>query len=210
MVRECFRTNSGIMFESKKLRRIGLDPSSLWDKEGKVAKRRPDPADIGSRKIPPPVPPPPKGQKLPCTDDDTALPTTTEEEEELLDALSPAYDQLAIQPWYKWKLIEWLPLTMRYQQKDNFWVTERKSVSITFFARLPITDYISAIPLCRRNRGDPRIIAWQQEKKGLRWHRTVKMRMDAEYEAAPGTKYVPRAERDVTPFWEDLDPEPEE
>jgi len=193
MVRECFKTNSGIKFESDKLRLIGLDPSHLYDENGE-ARRRPEPISVGSAKIrqPPPTKPSflsrilqkmkellhlaPLPKDQPPPEDVPPVETTTEEQEELWDALSPMFDQLEIQPWYKWKFLEWLPLAIRYQKADNSWVTSRKC-----------------------NRGKPRIIPWQ--KDGLNVHRSVLMRMGAQLEGSPGKTYMHKAEFDVKPNW---------
>ena len=52
---------------------------------------------------------------------------------------------------------------------------------------------------CRCNRGKPRIIPWQTD--GLKVHRSVEMRMQAEFEDSPGKKYVPAAKFDVNPMF---------
>lgn len=145
MIRECFKTKSGIKFESEKLRHVGLDPSTLlYDENGDIPKR-PPPAEVHSAKIvrAPPAPKQPNilvrawrgvktffGFSSPFADTppvETGPPrTTTEEEEELRDALSPMYDQLELN-WI-WKVLEYLPLTTRYQDSKNEWVTKHGSV----------------------------------------------------------------------------------
>lgn len=141
MIRECFKTKSGIKFESKKLHHIGLDPSTLlYDKNNNIPER-PERAKVNYaqiRRIPEPKPnvlvrawrgvksffgfktpnPPPVNEAAPGT--------LTEEQEELLDALSPVYDQLKLK-WY-WNILEYLPLTTRYQGRDTKWITSNKSV----------------------------------------------------------------------------------
>ncbi|KAG6810882.1 hypothetical protein H0H92_009974 [Tricholoma furcatifolium] len=95
--------------------------------------------------------------------------TKTEEEQDLLDAMSPIYDQLSLAP--AWWILEVLPLIHRYQRSNNSW-----------------TWYI------RPNLGDGRVIP-DQKKKKIKIHRTVKMRLDAQY--PNGTKYKPKASFDV-------------
>ncbi|KAG6864997.1 hypothetical protein C0991_005732 [Blastosporella zonata] len=93
--------------------------------------------------------------------------TKTEEEYELQDALSPIYDQLSL-AWFWW-FLELLPLKRRLQHSDNSWTT-----------------YFSP------NFGHGRIIPHQ--KKQIKVHRSVKLRMDAQY--PDGTKYKPQASFD--------------
>ncbi|KAL1951078.1 hypothetical protein VTO73DRAFT_227 [Trametes versicolor] len=95
MIRECFKTNTGIRFHGELLKRIGLDPKALHPV---VLERppavQPQPAlHVGS--VAPPVP------------------LTTEEEHEVRDALCPLYDQLALAPY--WWALEILPMKRRWQ-----------------------------------------------------------------------------------------------
>jgi hypothetical protein len=144
MIRECFLANSGIMFESDKLCHLGLDPSTLWDQNGHV-RVRPGPQPVGSAKIrsAPPTPKKPSvfyrffhsilvilhlassAEDKPHPEDEPVISIPNEEEEELRDALSPMYDQMEINPW--WKILEYLPLTTRYQKENNEWVTRNRS-----------------------------------------------------------------------------------
>jgi hypothetical protein len=85
MVRECFKSQTGIMFYADRLRGIGLDPSMLMP----VVKPRPPQLPVDGRKI----------QSIEDTKsqqyrDDIDM--KSEEYEELRDALSPEYDQLAL------------------------------------------------------------------------------------------------------------------
>ena len=153
MIRECFKTKSGIKFESEKLRHIGLDPSTLlYDENGDIPKR-PPPAEVNSAKIEK-APAPKKQPNIlvrawrgvktflgfgsPAEDtphlDDGPPPPTTEEEEELKDALSPMYDQLELK-WI-WKVLEYLPLTTRYQDPKNEWKTKHRFVLFRSFEYL--------------------------------------------------------------------------
>ncbi|KAJ2912347.1 hypothetical protein MD484_g8065, partial [Candolleomyces efflorescens] len=105
----------------------------------------------------------------------------SEEEEELMDALSPVYDQLKLKK--AWWFLEIIPLQLRYQRGNNTWVT--------YFGL---------------NRGKPRFIP-RQRAHGLKVHRSVKLRMEAEYEddvkRRKGKKYDPRPEFKVEPTWVD-------
>ncbi|KAK0477484.1 hypothetical protein EDD18DRAFT_1378198 [Armillaria luteobubalina] len=112
MIRECFKTKTGIMFDSQQLRLLGLDPTTLHP----FVTPRPPALSVDSvmmiRTGPPKLP---LKQKLVSAfrrrtlPSDTPVPVDeahanalleeyrpigTEEEEELRDALSPIYDQL--------------------------------------------------------------------------------------------------------------------
>ena len=131
MVRECFKTNTGIMFEAASLKEIGLDPATLYpfvlprpppccvkQMEHQVRRRPTNPipvrlhaalknkrhAEVHARHVISPA------QFL-----------GSEEKEELHDALSPAYDQLKLQRF--WWLGEIIPLSLKYQRGNNEWVT---------------------------------------------------------------------------------------
>ena len=58
--------------------------------------------------------------------------------------------------------------------------------------------------ICRSNMARPRFIP-KQAKNGVKVHRSVKLRMEAEYEDArrKGEKYSPRAHFHVEPTWID-------
>jgi len=134
MVRECFKTNTGIMFCSDKLRGIGLDPATLYP----YVLPRPPPLPVTDYKIqdPPATPIPIRMHKYltkknhPAVHqklEENAIPFLgTEEEEELRDAVSPKYDQLWVKKW--WWLLELLPMQLRYQRSNDEWVTEWKYV----------------------------------------------------------------------------------
>ena len=95
MIRECFKTNTGIRFHAELLKRIGLDPAALHP----VVLDRP-----------PPVQPQPE---VHLTSVAPPVPHTTEEEHEVRDALSPLYDQLALAPY--WWVLEFVPIRHRLQ-----------------------------------------------------------------------------------------------
>ena len=147
MVRECFKTDTGIMFNSSALQEdLGIDPSSLYP----YVTPRPPPLSLspGIDRIrsPPAKEIPIRGRnhfwkkKAHLADNNAqpdmhtliegamkdakskmTPPLSEEEEEELHDALSPTYDQLKIQK--AWWIIELIPLHLRYQRGDNQWVS---------------------------------------------------------------------------------------
>jgi hypothetical protein len=115
MIRECFKAKTGIMFIADGLRRIGLDPDSLYP----VVQDRPAALPIGDAHIShipktrlPPLPNPQK-------------PLKTEEEYEVLDALAPIYDQLSLAPY--WWILELFPIKQHVQHGDNTWERRYKS-----------------------------------------------------------------------------------
>ncbi|KAJ7206403.1 hypothetical protein GGX14DRAFT_367258 [Mycena pura] len=171
MVRECFKTNSGIMFHADGLRGIGLDPESLYP----VVKPRPPALPVGDARIRVRDVPPSSERSDPAHagDELAASPTLfvhkTEEELDRADALAPLYDQLRLR-WFWW-LLELIPLRHRYQRGDNAWMS-----------------YVAW------NMGRGRFIPKQQEK-GVRVHRSVKTRLEAQTES--GRAYKPKAAFDL-------------
>ena len=172
MIRECFKAKTGIMFMTDALRSVGLDPASLYP----TVQTRPAPIPIGQARIQT-IPSRAErrlgaqAERDPNSDDTVPLLTDTpshktEEECELDDALSPIYDQLAIK-WWVWWVLEILPVSNRYQLANGKW--EKKT---------------------RWNLGGARYIP-KQKKGVVKVHRSVKMRMEAEYE--DGRKYKPKA-----------------
>ena len=107
MVRECFSTDSGIMFMSAGLGDIGLDPTTVYPK----VQQRPPPRSAAKATIQPPLKDPTKPYPV-----DLVKPYKPEEDHELLDALSPIYDQL--ESWF-WKFLEQLPLMHEVQTSDD-------------------------------------------------------------------------------------------
>ncbi|CAA7270706.1 unnamed protein product [Cyclocybe aegerita] len=193
MVRECFKCNTGIMFKSDTLRDIGLDPSTLYPY---VAPRPPPLPITEQHKIqhPPskPIPIRPhklltkknkkSSQEMPKLLQAQRVPFLgSEEEEEIRDAMAPKYDQLRLKKF--WWVLEWLPLQLRYQRGNNEWVTH-----------------------WGLNRANPRYIP-KQRTSGLKVHRSVKLRMEAEYadeeRRRRGKKYVPKPVLWVEPTWID-------
>ncbi|KAJ8096302.1 hypothetical protein PM082_011457 [Marasmius tenuissimus] len=176
MIRECFKTDTGIMFHSDLLEELGLDPNSLYP-------------EVLPRPPALPITPQHRIQRIPTSS--SALQSTkdmalqnysagdvnatavvtrrqTEEELELADALSPIYDQLSLK-WFWW-ILELFPIRMRYQRGDNSWAR--------YFGF---------------NMGRGRFIP-KQKTRGVKVHRSVRMRMDAQYEN--GTRYIPKASFD--------------
>ncbi|TFK26834.1 hypothetical protein FA15DRAFT_692857 [Coprinopsis marcescibilis] len=209
MVRECFKAKTGIRFISERLYEIGLDPTTLYPyvtprpphalptipeaEEGSVLRlqRRPRkeipirPHNLLRRKVKSSITNAAAtstlaSEKAPAV----ATPPTflgSEEDEELRDALSPAYDQLKLQK--AWWALEILPLRLRYQRGNNQWVNYFQS-----------------------NMARPRFIP-KQAANGVKVHRTVKIRMEAEHEnerkRLKGKRYKPEPQLRVQPTWVD-------
>ncbi|KAJ6585687.1 hypothetical protein B0H19DRAFT_1110489 [Mycena capillaripes] len=176
MVRECFKANSGIMFDTEGLRSIGLDPESLYP----IVKPRPPALAIGTARIRS-IPPAkssasvqtannmPVAQPSNFADKSRPPDLMTEEELDLYDALSPIYDRLSLSK--SWWLLEFMPLKQRFQRGDNTWASR-----VVW------------------NLGRGRFIP-KQEANGVRVHRSVKTRLEAQTEQ--GEKYKPKAALDL-------------
>ncbi|KAG5351898.1 hypothetical protein C0989_004619 [Termitomyces sp. Mn162] len=139
MVRECFKANTGIMFDTDALRTIGLDPTTLYP----IVLPRPPPrldattefmekltrhgllkrlATYWNRKANA------AHSVIIATNNHTWI---DEELEDLKDALSPIYDQLQLKRG--WWILEILPLHLRYQRGNNKWVNKFKYALFFFF-----------------------------------------------------------------------------
>jgi hypothetical protein len=130
MVRECFKTNSGVIFKTDSLREIGIDPNTIYPS---VLPRPPALFDLAKTQF---VEQPPstsllswigsfffgRSQATSQADGQKKIPFINEEDEELRDALSPKYDQLDIS-WFWW-ILEILPISVRRQKENNQWVSE--------------------------------------------------------------------------------------
>ncbi|KAF8810982.1 hypothetical protein BYT27DRAFT_7185097 [Phlegmacium glaucopus] len=187
MIRECFKTGTGIMFNSALLYDIGLDPSTL----DPFITPRPQALPVGSHLIrKPPTTPIPIGVhallkekgKRPDIMAESEIPYFgTEEQEELHDALSPNYDQLKMKK--AWWILEILPFQgwRRKRGRDSTWV----KYSGPHF-------------------GAPRVIP-HQNLNGLKVHRSVKLRREAEFEderaRGMGKRYEPKPEFEVETTW---------
>ncbi|KAF9055647.1 hypothetical protein BJ165DRAFT_1412195 [Panaeolus papilionaceus] len=114
MVRECFKINSGILFNRDTFKHIGMDPNNLWPK----VKPRPPPVTEFSGNPPPPTRP------LPIMGVNGVLQEVedfvSEEEEDLADAMSSINDMLKISK--VWWLLECIPQKIRFQKDDDSWV----------------------------------------------------------------------------------------
>jgi hypothetical protein len=139
MIRECFKTESGVLFDAEALRDIGLDPSTLYP----FVVDRPTALGAGDAMIQD-IPPPPswisrlkaKLSPPPVSDDnsDAIVPLMgTEEEEDLKDILSPIYDGLNLLPGY-W-ILEYLPMKIRYQRGDDKWASPYVCVCFSSISR---------------------------------------------------------------------------
>jgi len=180
MIRECFKTQSGIVFYADRLQGLGMEPDGLCT----------DPSQIHPPKIPSGI-----GELIetPCSPEQllkaavaiaTALP---EKIAGLSDALSPHFDQLYLKWW--WGILETLPLTQRYQNEvTNAWeyIRERNMGS----GRV-ITPPKSVTPPSIDDDWTERIVEV---------HRSVKTRLEARYkeyrDPKTGDLYVPRAQVD--------------
>ncbi|TFK26835.1 hypothetical protein FA15DRAFT_754691 [Coprinopsis marcescibilis] len=185
MIRECFRRESGIIFQVEGLRNIGLDPASIYPT---VLPRPPPLSPIAAdllvqRRAKPPAisknvddhhaddhdddtDPLRKDSEASSTaDSDEILLQMTEEEHELHDALSPKYDQLKLKK--TWWIFEIFPTKNRYQRSNDEWTIKKTW-----------------------NLGRGRVIP-RQNTNGAKVHRSVKIRMETAYE--DGKKYVPKA-----------------
>ncbi|PBK84150.1 hypothetical protein ARMGADRAFT_943805 [Armillaria gallica] len=117
MIRECFKAETGIMFNSERLRDIGLDPAMLYPF---VMPRRPA-LSVGSAMIPTGRTKTPLLKRIVSKFRHHPLPIGTEEEEELRDALSLMYDQLKLSK--SWWILELVPLEFRQQMENGKWVS---------------------------------------------------------------------------------------
>ncbi|KAL0570753.1 hypothetical protein V5O48_011207 [Marasmius crinis-equi] len=101
-----------------------------------------------------------------------------EEQEDLRDVLSPINDMLEKKP--AWWILELVPQRLRYQKDEDYSWVQR---------------------IIWGNMGRPRHIP---HKHGVKVHRTVKMRMEAEVEALETKrKYVPKPKWQFDPIWVD-------
>ncbi|KAI4528359.1 hypothetical protein K525DRAFT_230961 [Schizophyllum commune Loenen D] len=173
MVRECFKTDSGIIFEAARLKEIGLDPSDLYPIVAPRPPARSKPAPVNVA----------QADKQPLRQEglhdfhgpDGELLYGNEEEEELKDALSPKYDQLRIcKAWY---LLELLPIKIRKQNEQGEW-THKHTCNLARGRTIP-----------------------KQKAQGIKVHRSVRMRQEAMMEN--GKKYKPKAQFFVQPTYVD-------
>ena len=146
MIRECFRTGTGIMFIAEELQEIGMDPITLHPfvtpPLPRIHALRSDPVKKVHRaskrkdlkqKIMSWVSGNPIAMATPQEAVVQVSPIGTEAEEEHKDALSPRYDQLKLAPL--WWILEYLPMEVRTRFADNWPITR---VGYVFRARFPL------------------------------------------------------------------------
>ena len=148
MIRECFKTNTGILFNSQSLADIGLDLSTLHPK----VISRPSAFPVGRNDFIQDMPPParsipinirefsekqkkqPPGRYL--ADMGCLEAMGSEEEEDLHDVLSPIYDQLSLVKL--WWFCEILPyIHIHHDQEGKFERKFYKYVFLIFFSFFP-------------------------------------------------------------------------
>ncbi|KAF8958363.1 hypothetical protein BDZ97DRAFT_63466 [Flammula alnicola] len=210
MVRECFKTNTGLMFDASKLAAIGLAPNSLYPvvlprpaahthtEDLKVQTKAPPKPGMASRavswvaswwsKTPPPPPKP----------DTSIYKTYSEERLDLLDALAPIFDQLIINS-AKWWVLENYPLKVWSHAKNDYIhrANNKRGRSIQHPLALE-----AASPAAAAAKGiKPVHPRWCK----IRVHRTVKTRMECPGDDKLRSRYVPAAKLGETPF-DKLDP----
>jgi hypothetical protein len=183
MIRECFKTNTSIIFRADDLKFLGINPAHLYPK----VLPRPAP-------LPPPeqptIPPPTKpgffkslASYIPFAS--TSKPKAlvipdlniTEEGHDLRDCLASAYDQLKLKPTV-WKTMEFFPMLTEIYQKD------------AVYPQLLFKEERVA------HKGRGRTMPSGQPAHGnkIKIHRTVKIRMQAAAQTGKkkGKNYVPR------------------
>ncbi len=137
------------MFDSQRLRLLGLDPTTLHP----FVTPRPPVLSVDSAMMIRSGPPrPPLKERLvsairrrtlrTAPEDEvhaSALrPIGTEEEEELRDALSPIYDQLKRSR--SWWILEVIPMVFRHQEEDDNWESRFVYVELLFLFGVAVTD----------------------------------------------------------------------
>jgi len=176
MIRQCFLANTGIMFHKDTLPKVGLDPDTIFPH---VLLPRPpmifQDRNIHTIPVPKPVVHEDDRKAVVYTDGGCFV---SEAEEDLADALSPMYDQLK-QAKYWW-ILEMIPQKIRYQSSE----TDRMVSKITV------------------NKGRPRYVA-KQKQNGIKVHRSVQIRMNAEGIDGVKGKYLHRVNFKVEPTWVD-------
>ncbi|KIK67875.1 hypothetical protein GYMLUDRAFT_36672 [Collybiopsis luxurians FD-317 M1] len=193
MIRECFKAETGIMFDTERLKFIGLDPSTLYPFVIPRAARLSASGDAHTIQQLPQKPTlwhrirqmaskrsasTHSSVDVKHVQKENGTAHLSEEEEELHDALAAKYDQLKIRP--PWWILEIIPMQFRYQRKRDEWVTCFGS-----------------------NWANPRIIP---EEGKLLVHRSVKTRMEAKKIRSNGKpgKYMPKAQFEAIPHsWVD-------
>lgn len=111
MIRECFRADTGIRFDRKSLKDVGLDPDTFLDPRPPAL--APTPTRVSYAAEPTDI----------LIDDAHSSPTATTtfesaEAEELADAHSPIFDQLKIRTL--WWILELVPMLHRKQDRRDY------------------------------------------------------------------------------------------
>ncbi|ESK92370.1 hypothetical protein Moror_4580 [Moniliophthora roreri MCA 2997] len=174
MVRQCFLLETGILFHRDMLRLIGMDPSTLHPE----VKPRPSPTTEIRNSM--------TASTSTCVERPKPKHRHSifeegfidEEDEDIKDALSPINDMLRKAPL--WWILEVLPQKLKYQKgKEEDWVQQ----------------------ILWGNMGRARHVP---SRHGVKIHRTVKLRMEAEAEALKlKKKYTPKPKWDFEPIWVD-------
>lgn len=196
MIRECFKTKTGILFRKDSFKNVGMDHNSLWPN----VEKRPEPVMSFSRGKP-------KEKRRVINgalEDNTDF--VSEEEEDLADALSPKNDMLCLKNSLWWWVLEFIPHHIRCPAKDDEDSWTRKFSYVQLF----LFKYQAASTDCyprlyyRINRKRGRLIP-QQKAQGVKIHRTVELRIDSKHKESHGKLYKPRAglRDDVAPTWID-------
>lgn len=194
MIRECFKTNTGMIFHSEEIRKIGVDPTSLYPvyKPRQISSAF---VPIGSSQITV-VEPQTWGAYfkswIPFTSkpqkkvSELQVPTQSEDELDALDALAPAYDQLELNS-STWAWMEDFKMEREVRSKDGKFV--------------PVFD---------KHLGHGRSIPPTRYQHGgkVKVHGTVRLRMAATLKngAKMGTSYSPLARVGYEPQFEDKMP----
>lgn len=186
MIRQCFILKTGILFHKDMFKNVGLDPDTLYP----YVKRRPPvvhstPGSLAYNFFA-------KDYKRTVKPEE---PFVNEEEEDMLDALTPIYDQLKMAK--SWWVLEILPNKQVYQKEDDSWTQTRGYVKLVLLEDNTDLGFRLSYSM---NFGKPRIIP-KQAKLGVKVHRSVKVRMEAD--GFKDVNYKPAASFHVEPTWAD-------
>ncbi|KAK7440636.1 hypothetical protein VKT23_016984 [Stygiomarasmius scandens] len=181
MIRECFKTETGIIFDRQTLKDIGFDPTSLYP----VVRPRPAPLPLHEDAVIQYAPSRwswPFGSKEQQNSENA--PVKTEEEHDHDDALAPVYDQLEV-GYYSWNLLEIVPV-----KKWNS-VTRKQTRDFNLRSGRVIDVHINKVD----DQNNPLPEKEWKRLPPIKVHHTVKMRMHAK--GGPGKgKYIPAAKLD--------------
>ncbi|KAJ4471533.1 hypothetical protein J3R30DRAFT_3710078 [Lentinula aciculospora] len=223
MIRECFKVDTGIMFHREMLRQAGLDPDTLWPH---VRERPPLVTSTTTTAGIIPVPDnqnrhassiaEPSANRPSSLERQTAITDfISEEHEDAKDALSPINDMLKTDPG--WWILELLPYKIKYQRNVPDDLNDDNSHSVSAQQGQESANRGSggkwASKISWANLGKARHIPSKMQG-GVKVHRTVKIRMDAEVDALVDDKgkgkgkmklkkYAPRPKWDFDPVWVD-------